>query len=277
MARDLNVIQNEILTDIASNTALVEMNSTSRSAIYRVLTYVVAFSIWAFEKILDIHKIQIDQAILQQKSGTQNWYKNKSLAFQYGFDLVTDTDVYDNSLSTIEVVEDSKIVKYCSVKESTESNRLIVKIASEIDAVLEPLTPDQLESFTTYIQEIKYAGVKIKVVNNPADILVFDLVVYRDPLVINDQGVSILNGNKPVEDRILAYMKELPFNGELLMNDLIEQLRNVPGVNNVYFNSAGSSAYDIDGYGDFTFFTVARIPEAGYFKVENFNTVSYVV
>lgn len=249
----------------------------SKTSVENLFFEIIAYSLFLFEQIFDQHKLDIDTRIAEQKSGTKNWYKNKSLDFQYGFYLVTDSDIFENGLATPEQIEASKVVKYCSVKESQESNRLIVKIASEANEVLEPLTASQLDSFTAYIEEIKYAGVKIKVVNNPADKLVLDLLVFRDPLVLSDTGMSILNGNQPVEDRIKAYMKELPFNGELVLNDMIEQLRNVPGVFNVHIQSASSSHFDVGGYTDFTTFNIARIPEAGYFKIESFNTIAYVV
>lgn len=249
----------------------------SKTSIENIFFEIITYALFLFEQLFDQHKAEIDTAILEQKSGTKNWYKNKSLNFQYGFDLLTDSDVFDNGTATIEEIEASRIVKYCSVKESNESNRLIVKIASESNEVLEPLTVDEFESFTAFIEEIKYAGVKIKVVNNPADKLVLDLMVFRDPLVLSDTGMSILNGNQPVEDRIKAYMKELPFNGELVLNDMIEQLRKVPGVNNVHITAANSSNFNIDSYTDFTTFNISRIPEAGYFKIENFDTIAYVV
>lgn len=277
MARSINEIQNNMLVFIAGSQTLAGMNSTSSTALYRLFTYVVAVAINLLEQLTDQHKKEIDKAISEQKSGTPNWYKNKSLSFQYGFDLLTDSDFFDNSSATQEEIEASKIVKYCSVKESIDSNRLIVKIASELNNVLEPLTEQEMESFSAYIEEIKYAGVKINVVNNPADKLILDMIIFRDPLVINDTGYSILNGNKPVEERISLYMKELPFNGELVLNDLIGQLRAVPGVVNVHINSASSSSFGIDDYTEFTNFTIKRIPEAGYYKLENFNNIVYNV
>lgn len=242
-----------------------------------ILFNIISYAHFLLEQLFDQHKQEIDTRILEQKSGTRNWYKNKYLNFQFGFDLLPDSDVFDNSLATLEQIEASKIIDYCTVIESLESNRLIVKIARDIDGELSHHTPEQLESIDAFGEEIKYAGVKIKRVSIPADKLILNLVVFRDPLVISDTGMSILNANQPVEDRIKAYMKELPFNGELVLNDMIEQLRKVPGVINVHIQNASSSHFDVGGYTDFTTFNISRVPESGYFKIENFDTIAYVV
>ena len=103
--------------------------------------------------------------------------------------------------------------------------------------------------------------------------------IYRDVLVIDENGVSILNGDKPVEKAIRAYMKTLPFNGELVLNDLIAHIRAVEGVDDANITIATSSFYDTatSSYTAFQPINVKTIPIAGYFEIENFNTVTYVV
>lgn len=279
MARTITEIQNQIFAKIAGDPKLTELNSVSKVAIYRLFVFVVAYACWLLEVIFDSHAAQIDNAILQQKSGTPNWYKNKSLAFQYGFDLLPDSDIYDNTGYTDDEIEASKIVKYCSVKESQESNRLVIKVAGESGDDLQPLEGEEKTAFDAYLQEIKYAGVKLLVVNNPADKLLLKMEVYYDVLVLDNNGTSILNGDKPVEKAIRAYMKALPFNGELVMNDLIGYLRLVPGVKNVHINTASASAYDnvTSAFLDYVGIYVRTIPSAGYFEIETFENVSYVV
>ncbi len=279
MARTIEQIQADIYAGMATKPELAELNSTSKSAIYRLMIYIVSFAIWTLEKLFDVHVAQINQALYEQKSGTERWYRNMALAFQYGFDIVPDTDKFDNGSATDEQIEASKIVKYCSVKESQESNRLTMKIAAEISGELSPLTEPQKESFLAYMQEIKYAGVKVNVVNNPADRLDINMVVYRDPLVIDANGNSILNGGRPVEVRVKQFMKELPFNGELVLNDLIETIRAVPGVVNVNIVHANSAYYDVvsEGYSGFSAINVKTVPVAGYFEIVNFDNVTYVV
>jgi hypothetical protein len=269
-----------MLLDVASNEILsTKLNSTSKVAVYRLFIYIVACAIQVLEMLFDNHKKEIDTALYEQKSGTPRWYRNMSLAFQYGFDLLEDSDKFDNVGFTADQIEASKIIKYCSVKESIESNRLTIKVASESGEDLSPLDETQITAFKEYLAEIKYAGVKINVVNNPADKLLLNMAIYRDVLVINENGGSIINGGKPVETAIREYMKNLPFDGELVLNDLIATLRAVDGVDNAHIINATSSAYNsaTADYDDFAPINVKTIPVAGYFEIVNFDTVTYVV
>ena len=280
MARTIEEIQGRILTAIALDQALsAQLTSTSKVAVFRLFAYIIASSIWLLESIIDNHKKEIDTALYEQKSGTPRWYRNMSLAFQYGFDLLEDSDKFDNTGYTDDQIEASKIIKYCSVKESIESNRLTIKVAGESGDALQPLDDTQITAFLQYMSEVKYAGVKLNVVNNPADKLLLNMQIYRDVLVIDENGVSILNGDKPVEKAIRSYMKTLPFDGVLVLNDLIAHIRAVEGVDDANITIATSSFYDTatSSYTAFQPINVKTIPIAGYFEIENFNTVTYVV
>ncbi len=279
MARTITEIQNQIFTEITANENLATLNSTSKVAIYRLIVFAVSYSILLLEKLFEIHAVQVNTAIYENKPGTARWYRNMALKFQFGFLLLTDDDEFDNTGYTTDQIEASKIIKYCSVKESLESSRLIIKIAGESGDNLIPLTTTQIISFQFYMSEVAYAGVKINIVNNPADKLALNIRVYRNPLVIDELGNNILTGGRTVEAAIKTYMKNLPFDGELVINDMIDYLRDVPGVENAHVVSAQSSYKDLVT-GLFTPFVnidVKIIPVAGYFEVENFNNISYVV
>ncbi|EKT3963252.1 nucleotidyltransferase [Flavobacterium psychrophilum] len=279
MARSITEIKAQMLSNIAGNDDLQDLNSTSRVSIFGAFAYIVAVAHFTVEKLFEIHSSQVDTAIYENKPGTARWYRNMSLAFQFGFNLLTDDDQFNNIGFTTEQTEASKIVKYCSVKESLESSRLIIKIAGESGDNLIPLTAAQITSFKYYMREIAYAGVKLEIVNNPADKLQLMMRVYRNPLVINENGNNIITGGKTVEDAIKKYIKNLPFDGELVINDLIDYLRNVHGVINVHIISAQSSYKDLvtNLYKPFVSIDVKTIPVAGYFEVENFNNITYVI
>lgn len=279
MARTIEQIQNEILKAKETEVSLNRLNSTSKVAIWRLWAYITAFVIWTLEKIFDEHKKEVSEALSELKPHTARWYRNKALAFQYGFDLRSETDLFDNTGKSKEEIENSKIVKYSAVVESETENRLIVKIATEQGGELQPISQAQKASFDAYINEIRDAGVRITTINYLPDILKLQMKIYRDPLVLNENGQSILSGEKPVEKAIKEYFKKLPFNGELVLAHLVDALQQVEGVKIPHIILAESKWIDAEtnGYGNFQPIEVKTIPISGYFKIENFNGIEYVV
>ncbi|MFK7113378.1 nucleotidyltransferase [Flavobacterium oreochromis] len=279
MARTIEEIHGTILANIATHPDLQELNSTSKVAIYRLFAYIVAVAIWTMEQLFSIHKNQIDTAIYEYKPGTARWYRNMALAFQMGFDLVNDDDQFDNTNATAEQIEASKILKYCSVKEGLESSKVILKVAGEQGDNLRKLTNDEITSFTAYMKEVSYAGVKLLIINNPADKLLLKIDVYIDPLVIDGNGTNIRTGSKTVEKALGNYLKNLPFDGELVVNDMIATLRKVEGVVNVNITTIQSSYMDLttNTYKPYSAINVKVIPLAGYFEIDNQSVLSYVV
>jgi hypothetical protein len=289
MARSIIEIKREITTSFLAIPAIQQAyglsltanfeNEFSKVSIENILFDVIAFSIYTLEKLFDTHKTELSTALAEQKVGTLSWYRSKALAFQYGFNLKVDSDLFDNSSATNEQIENSKIVKYSAVVESSNDRRVIIKIATENAGFLTPITGEQNDAFQSYIEEIRFAGVKTTVINYYPDKLLLVLKIYRDPLLIDASGNSILNGGKPVEEAIKQYMKELPFNGELVLAHLIDKLQQVEGVIVPHILSAQSAWIDptINGYGDYEVINVKTIPISGYFQVENFDSIQYVV
>ena len=279
MARMIEQINNEIIKAKESEPALAGLTSTSKVAIWRLWAYITAFVIWTLEKIFDEHKKEVSEALSEQKPHTARWYRNKALAFQYGFDLRSETDLFDNTGKSKEEIENSKIIKYSAVTEVETESRLIVKIATEQSGELQPISQGQKASFDAYINEIRDAGVRITTINYLPDILKLQMKIYRDPLVLDENGQSILTGEKPVEKAIKEYFKKLPFNGELVLAHLVDSLQQVEGVKIPHIILAESKWIDAEtnGYGNFQPIEVKTIPISGYFKIENFNGIEYVV
>ena len=155
----------------------------------------------------------------------------------------------------------------------------MIKIATENDGVLSPITAEQKISFDAYIDEIADCGVKYVVVNNQPDILLLTMQIFIDPLVLNAQGMNILTGKYTVQDAILQYMKELPFNGEIVLFELERKIKEVEGVNIPNIINAESQIYDSANaeYYPAMPITVKTVPNSGYFTIPNFDNVSYVV
>ena len=277
MARSIQEIQNLILQAKAQEPVLESLNSTSKVAIWRLWVYIIAVAIWSLEKLFDQHRSDIDKRLAELKPHTARWYRSKALAFQYGFDLLPDSDKFNNQGHTEEAIEASKIVKYSAVIESKNEGRLIVKIAGEQGDTLQPITDAQKQSFEAYLQEIKDAGVRLSVVNYQPDILHLQMKIVYDPLVLDSNGQSIIHATHPVETAIKDYLKRLPFNGELVLAHLIDALQQAEGVKIPHLVLAQSKNITSSGeYGAFETIEISKIPTAGYFTIDNFNDITYI-
>lgn len=244
-----------------------------------ILFEIVAFGMFLHEQIFDNHKKEIDDKLYNQKAGRAPWYRFMALQFQYGFDLITDTDRFNNAGATAQQIEDSKIIKYAAVVESEDESRMILKIAGEQEDELAPIEAAKRESFDAYLEEIQFSGVNITVINYRHDQLFLNLRIYRDPLVLDANGMSILNANFPVQNAINEYMKELPFNGEFVVAHFVDKLQKVEGVKIPHVINIETSWIDpaVDDYGVPVPIDVKAIPVSGYFKVVDFESIEYVV
>lgn len=290
MARSINDIEQVIITEKTQHSELDGLTTTSKVSVWRFWAYITAVVINTLELLFDQHAAEMTDLIANQKKGSARWYRNMALAFQYGygFNLIPDTDQFDNNNASDEDIEASKIVKYSAVTEAEEDSRLIVKIATEVNEELQPISSEQLTAFEAYMQEVKYAGVRVTVINYLPDVLKLQLDVYRDPLILDENGMSIKVSNAgkyPVLDAIAEYLKSLPFNGELVLAHLIDRLQLVEGVKIPNLLSAQTRWIDanVNSYGNWEEITVRKIPVSGYFSTKNpedgnsLLTINYVV
>ncbi|RWX00906.1 nucleotidyltransferase [Flavobacterium cerinum] len=240
---------------------------------------IISFAHRVHEQFFDQHTKEVNEKLANQKAGTLPWYRTMALRFLWGFSLVIDQDYFNTAGATTEQIEAAKIVKYAAVDQATLSSRVIIKVAGENNGKLEPIQPEQKEALEAYINEVKFAGVTVNIINYLPDRLYLTIEIKRDALVLSASGQSILNGNYPVNDAIAKYMKELPFNGELRLSALVDRLQVVPGVIDATILNAESAWInpDTNGYGDAEQITIAVIPVSGYFEVVTFDNITYVV
>lgn len=278
--RTIDEIYNSLLEKKATYPELDDLNSQSKVAIWRLLLWIFSFAVYVNERIFEQYKNEIALMIKEEKAHSERWYRNKALAFQYGFSLLIDDDQFNNKGHTDEQIIASKIVKYSAVTQSDDQSRLIIKIATESSGKLSPITEDQKTAFEYYLSEIKDAGVQTTVINFLPDKLQLFLKIKRDPNVIDSNGVSILNGNEPVKDALQKLLKELPFNGELVLNSVVDRLQVIEGVINPHLIAAKTSWIDasMGNYGNWDSIEISKIPISGYFEIDYENSnIEYVV
>lgn len=264
MARTITEIQDDIISRVAGTAELSALNSSSRVAVWRLWTYIVAVSIWALENLFDLHKTEVTNLINEKAPHSLRWYANKAKDFQYGSELAYEEDYYDNSTLSDDQVAEQKIIAFSAVVEQSKGLRL--KVARIVDGDLNALTAQQLESFETYMNRIKDAGITPLVVESlPPDNLKLELIIYYNPLVLGSDG-SRLDGTNPdpVGNRIRDYLKNLPFNGTLVLAYLVDALQQVDGVVIPHIVQAQAK------YGTLAYSAIPVMynPDAGYLRVQ---------
>lgn len=202
----------------------------SMASLENIIFYVFAVAVWALEKLFDLHRADVDARIEQLEPHTLRWYVSKAKAYMQGQKLVTDCDYYDTEGMTEQDIAAAKVVKYAV---ATESNTVVyIKVAREVDGNPAALTAGQLEGLTSYMNEIKDAGVSVQLRNEPADQMRISLLIYYDPtlLIIDANGNGSQNGKDPVRETTKQVIENLPFNGMFRKSDLMAALQALPCV-----------------------------------------------
>lgn len=277
MARTIQEIQQSIITSVNTDDNLAALNSTSKTAIWRLWTYIVAYCVWTLEKLFDIFKSEVNETIAAQKPGTLRWYTEKAKAFQLGFDLLPDSDLYNNEEASDSDIEASKVVKYAACVQGNRQNGrpyLRIKIAGEQDEELAPVSSDVEAKVNEYFSRISYAGVDFEITNRPPDNISQTWTIYVNPLLYDSDGQRP-DGTRPIEEAIKGYLEQLPFNGTYVPTYHIDAVQKVEGVVLPLLNSCTVQ------YGEYPpeSITDMYIPDAGYLRFDDPDidlTITYV-
>lgn len=238
MARTVTAIKKEITDSFIHNETIISLygldttktfdDQFSKVSLESIIFYVVALAIYSLEVLFDAHKAEVTALIADAKPHRLTWYVLKTLSFQYGRDLVTDSDIYNNTGLSDEQITSEKVVKYSAAVE--QSGQIIIKVATDGATGREPLTADQEAALTAYLKEIKDAGVQVNLVNEQPNAYAATIDIYYDPMILNESLSSLADGGSPVKDAINDFIMNLPFNGEYRNAALIDSLQEVDGV-----------------------------------------------
>lgn len=276
--RSLNEIQQSILDDIADSanlsalevltdnekTSLTNLTSTSKVSVWRLFVYVIAGAIQTLEKLWDVFKAMIEALLKANKPHNEDWYKNKSLAFQYGDNLVDDDEytVIDDTKKIIKQVACISGDRTIKIKVATLSGDELVKLP---DA-------DMVNAFIAYMNSVKDAGTVINVVNMDADQLKVSLDFYYDALIVDSTGVEINTGINVVEAAIKSYLKSLDFNGVFDVNKMIDYLQQAKGYNSLNITFYG---FKVGLSASYTPINRVYEPLSGYMKLAELHVNYY--
>ena len=259
------------------------LTSTSKTSIFGQIFQLVAFVIFNFQEACKLYMKEIDDKIASQKVPNRTWYRNLGLKFQYGFELDPNSltgeflpTFEDNGqvvIATDEQIAASKIIKYVAVTRGISEGRVKISMKIAGENIDEDLSSEKALAFVKYIEETQATGDNIVIVNYLPDVLKLTFKICYNPLVLLENGMSILTGKFPVQDAIREYMKNLPFNGELSVQKLEAIMLQVDGVDDLQNLQVQSKWIEPGvGYGMFQPIEISRIPKSGRFSIKNEET-----
>lgn len=257
MARTTQEIYTTLETNLAANSTLAPLvTNTSKVAIWRLLLWVFAYAANVVELLFDAFVAEVELKGQAAKVGNTQWYQERVLDFQYGDNLVFLNGIYQYAVAD----DTKKIVSQCSVTEGFDpliGGVLNIKVAKNTGSLV-PLTSTEQAALSSYLQKVKFAGTKFKLISTSGDILKVAFSIYYDPIIPIDTLQPL------VISTITNYVKNLPFDGVLNITRLIDAVQQVDGVKDCVFISAFSKPTTGSAY---VGFSRENNPYGGYYVI----------
>lgn len=264
MARTIQEIRNQIISEKNNMPELATFNSNSNTAVWRLWVNFFAFVIYTFERFLDVFKGEVQAIIDSRRIGTLAWYVSVAKDFQKG-DTLQEFQTGDFGYEVIDGTK--KIIKQASAKQTLST--ITLKVAKENPTTLqsEKLTDTEKTQFQSYMELVKFAGTRINYISLDADQLNIVCDVWYDGLYATNEVQTAL------QTTIQSYLKNLAFNGIVNKNELIEKMRSTKGVADVVLTtiqavSGTSNTPIVREYETFAGYMILND-----FQITNFNVV----
>lgn len=229
----------------------------SKVSVESLLFYIMASATWTLEQLFSLHREEVELRIATLTPHRPRWYRDKVLGFMKGRDLAPDSDEYDTTGLLPSEIAREKVVKHAHVAENADASILTIKVAGESQQKKVPLDAVTEQQLSAYIAEIKDAGVRIALVNQPADTLAITL----------DVGHSKLIDVPTLRDKITAaarsYIEDIPFGGQYAHSELAAAVRGIEGVRSVTTGGTATAHGNVLA----TSINESYTPASGYFSL----------
>lgn len=213
----------------------------SAVSVENILFYVVAVALRGIEVLLDRHVEEVERALTERMPHTLMWYRGLVLGFVMGADFDAETGLLRTDGMAEGDIDAGRVVRFAAVVADGNSAKLVIKVAGGDMGSRAPLKETELQRLKVYVDMVKDAGVVIDWVNEvPAKLNVtVDVVCYAGYEESEVKGL--------VEAAITGYIQDLPMNGEFTRSGLMDAVRAVDGVLDVYvvaaaYREAGAQA-----------------------------------
>lgn len=221
MARTVQQIKQQMLDAKNADPALVNLTSTSQTAKWNLYYFIVASCIAIFEQLQDIFKTDLETIAASAAPSTPQWTRNKVLKFQTGDVAELNTSTFVIEYPTVNTA--NQILTRCAV--ITAPNRtVLIKVAKNDPP--EPVSAPELAELQSYIETFNPAGIAFSIINEDSDKMAVEATIYY-----NGQYSAVIQTN--VEAALNNYMANLPFNGVITTQAVVDAMQSAEGVSNV--------------------------------------------
>lgn len=221
MARTVQQIKQQMLDAKNADPALVNLTSTSQTAKWNLYYFIVASCIAIFEQLQDIFKTDLETIAASAAPSTPQWTRNKVLKFQTGDVAELNTSTFVIEYPTVNTA--NQILTRCAV--ITAPNRtVLIKVAKNDPP--EPVSAPELAELQSYVETFNPAGIAFSIINEDSDKMAVEATIYY-----NGQYSAVIQTN--VEAALNNYMANLPFNGVITTQAVVDAMQSAEGVSNV--------------------------------------------
>ena len=266
MARTQEQILRQINEEADRHVELAELQrNRSRVSVWGYVKQVVAFAIRTLEELFDTHRAEVQALIEQQQIGSLLWYKEQALRWQKGDQLA----LVDGSPAYLKNHPDARILRHVAVSEDTETGTISVQAVKAGDAPGAPYTPlteVEQQAFQAYLNAITFAGLRATASSEAAVAVRIDAKVQVDAQLITTSGTAIGSTQKPVEEALKSYLRDLPFNGVVRRTAIVDAIQAVPGVIDVRITAL---------QGADSAFVATYLPASGHAILDEASTLTY--
>lgn len=272
MAQEIDEIFDEIITEKESMATLGgllplgttfqdlldDITSGSKVANWRLWADVHAITSRKLQVLFDIFKAEVELIKDRSIFGTELWWIDRILEFQFGFSVEEiEVDGF-TTLGYANIDVPSQIVAAAAISSDTFGVTTIKVAKDDGGGNLIVFDPLEIDAINAYRDDIQPAGVAISVIS-----LSSDLAIVTADIHYNAQ-FDLAQITIDVEAAINLYFKNLDFGGVVLINSLIDVLQAIESVVDVeiiVFQAKPNG-------GSFTNITREYETSAGYIKVD---------
>ena len=218
MARTVAQIKQSMLDAKNADPTLSTLTSTSQTAKWNLYYFIVASCIAIFEQLQDIFKTELETIASTAAPSTPQWTRNKVLKYQKGDVAQLNTTTYVIEYPTINTA--NQILTRCAV--ITAPNRtVLIKVAKGNPPT--PVSVGELAELQSYVETFNPAGIAFTLINDNSDKMEVAATIYY-----NGQYSAVISTN--VVAALNSYMANLPFNGVISTQAVVDAIQAVEGV-----------------------------------------------